>query len=470
MFVLASSDGPILRSDYIVLAPPGVEPQFETGASTPAVTTGSVGTWRSWRWTRDNAERWQPEPRANRVERLLPTVRVSVAADVAGLVEQVQEVLAAHMLRRDPRLEPWVAKAKAAGQDQEAWRQLVSSLMRSVEDGGSTGMPDPPERTVRDGKGDRAALLWHLARRAGVRACLLRIAPWTREPPWRNADLADYGLGAVSLDLQRDGKPRTVVFDTGIDGGLVDVLRPGLRNRPMLQLGCDAQQPLARTGDLGAESDHRDVSFDIQWKADGTILVQARDTLRGVLGVVVRNLLVSGDDGVKGAVLRQLASASFPGMEATWEGQDGLDDDRKPLVLRWRIEQPATAKGQDVLWLGMVPFRLGRDYAALPSREWPLRFGHEIDMRVRATIVSERGRIHAPDDAQVGVPGLSWSRLSQQSAGRLVLESNLRAKMGVVPAAAYPAFAAALHRVDAGEMVRLERSGSGPAFGAARPQ
>lgn len=470
MFVLASSDGPILRSDYVVLAPPGVEPQFEIGSEAPTAQTGTVGGWRSWRWTRERAPRWQPEPRANRPERTLPTVRVSVAADVAGVVEQVQEVLAAHLLRRDPRLEPWIDKARAAGRDIEAWRLLVASLMRSVEDGGSTGMPDPPERTVGEGKGDRAALLWHLARRAGLRACLLRIAPWTREPPWQNADLADYGLAAVALDLERDGKPRTVVFDGGIDGGLVDVLRPGLRNRPMLQLGCDAAQPLARTGDLGAESDHRDVSFDVRWKADGGVVVQARDTLRGVLGVVVRNMLVSGDDGVKGAVLRQLASASFPGMQATWEGQDGLDDDAKPLVLRWRIDQPPTAERQDVLRLGLVPYRLGRDYAALPSRVWPLRFGHEIDMRVRVTVVSERGRIHAPDDAQVGAPGLSWSLLSQQSAGRLVLESNLRAKMGVVPAAAYPAFAKALHAVDVGETVRLERSGNGPAFGTARPQ
>ena len=473
MFVLASSDGPIYRSDYVVLAPPGVEPQFEVGAEAPAVQTGTVGTWRSWRWTRERAPRWQPEPRANRPERTLPTVRVSVAADVAGLVEQVQEVLAAHLLRRDLRLQPWVDKAQAAGRDVEAWRQLVSSLMRSVEDGGSTGMPDPPERTVREGKGDRAALLWHLARRAGVRACLLRIAPWTREPPWQNADLADYGLAAVALELDADGKSegsktRTVVFDTGIDGGLVDVLRPGLRNRPMLKFGCGAAQPLGRTGDLGAETDHRDVQFEVTWKADGAVVVQARDTLRGVLGVVVRNMLVSGDEGVKGAVLRQLASASFPGMEATWEGQEGLDDDRKPLVLRWRIDQPATPERQDVLHLGLVPYRLGRDYAALPRRAWPLRFGHEIDMRVRVTVVTERGRIHAPDDAQVGAPGLSWSLLSQQSAGRLVLESNLRAKMGVVPAASYPSFAATLHAIDAGEMVRLVRSGNGPAFGGGR--
>lgn len=463
VFVFGSPEGPTLQSEFIVYAPPGVQPQLEASpAAPPPEETALSEGWRRLRYRMENIARWQPEPRANRPERQLPTVRVAVGADASMVVAQAEEVLAAHLQQRDPKLEAWVAKAKAAGDDPAAWRALVALLLRSVADGDSRGQPGSPDRAARDGKGDRAALLWHLARRAGVHACLWRVAPWTRDPPWRNADLDDYGLAAVTLQLRGPRGPVEVVYDPGVDGALPDVLRPGLRDRPALRLGCGGERQL-RTPTLGAASDRRDIDIEVRWAEDGSVVAEGREQLRGVLAVAVRNLLNSGDPEARAAVLRQMTSASFPGMSPTWVEQRGLDSDEQVLDLRWRVEGPAEPSRREQLTLGLSPYRLGREYAALPRRTFPLRIGHELDVGLRLTILGGSGRIVGPEEVNIGAPGFSYTLIGQASAGRLRLEASLRVRMGVVAPSAYPAFAAAAQAADRAEVVHLQRSGAGAA-------
>ena len=462
VFVLGSADGPTLDSELILYAPPGVQPQLEASPAAPRPEETALDDgWRRLRYRAQGVARWQPEPRANRPERQLPTVRVTAGADVSAVVAQAEEVLAAHLQQRDPKLEAWVTKAKAAGDDAATWRALVALLLRSVADGDSKGLPGSPDRAARDGKGDRAALLWHLARRAGVTACLWRVAPWTREPPWQNADLDDYGLAAVSLQLRGPGGPVEVVYDPGVDGALPNVLRPGLRDRPALRLGCGGARQL-RTPVLGAATDRRDIDIEVRWAEDGGVVAEGREQLRGVLAVVVRNLLNSGDPEASTAVLQQMTSASFPGMSATWVDQRGLDSDDQVLDLRWRVEAPAEPTRRDQLTLGLSPYRLGREYAALPRRTFPLRVGHELDVGLRLTVVGGGGRIQGPEEVSIGVPGLSYALVGQASAGRFRLEAALRVRMGLVAPAAYPAFAAAAHGIDRAEVVHLQRPSAGP--------
>ncbi|MEY3015366.1 MAG: hypothetical protein RIT45_4101 [Pseudomonadota bacterium] len=474
-FLFGSFDGPVLRAEVLVLAPEGIRPMLERGAAAPQVRasrhTARVGgaAWQLLAMRARDLARLRGEPRANRPERLLATVRVSHGTTVQDLAEQLEERLAAHLERRDPVLESWLAQARAAGRDATRWQALVARLNRRIEDGGSAGMPGAPDVTASNRKGDRAALLWHLAQRVGVDACLWRVSPWTREPVGAAADPDDYGLAAVALPLLgADGKPREVVYDAGIDGGLPDVLRPGLRRRPALRLGCALGLRERRfvTGDLGAASDRREIRVQVRWTADGAVVARGDETLTGVLAVVVRNLLVSGDEDTRAAVLQQLTSASFPGMEARWRdaggkpGWDGLGSDLEPLRLRWEVHGKADPMRERALRLGVVPYRLARIYATLAERKLPLRVGHTLDVDVRYTI-DAGGPVRAVAAVDVepvpGAPHVALQRRVQAGQVGIVLEQRLRVDMGVVAPADYPTWAERLRRIDDAERLRVER-------------
>ncbi|MCB9737908.1 MAG: hypothetical protein H6747_01495 [Deltaproteobacteria bacterium] len=476
-FLFGSFDGPAVRSEVVVLAPPELQPQLERGAQTPEPERGShparegAPPWRLLRVVVRDQPRLRNEPRANRPDRVFATLRVSAGAADEETAGQVEERLAAHLERRDPALEPWLAEARAAKQDPARWQTLVAKLFRRIEDGGSAGQPGPPDGTARERKGDRAALLWHLAHRSGVQACLLRVAPWSREKVGTPLDLTDFGLAAVELRFTSPGVggERVVVYDAGVDGGLPDVLRPGLRRRPALRFGCAAGRAERRfaTANLGAESDRREVVARMRWTAEGEVEVDGEDVLHGVLAVIVRNLLVSGDDETRAAVLQQLTSASFPGMTASWRdapgapAYSGLGSDLEPIRLRWRVRAPADDFRRRALRLGVVPYRLGRMYATLAERKLPLRVGHTLDVVVRLEVDAGgplRPVAPAVVEAVAGAPHLSLQRTVQPGPAGVVVEQRLRVEMGVVAPQAYPGWAERLRQIDDAERLRLERA------------
>lgn len=460
-FLFQAADGPVLRSEYVLLAPVGVTPQIAHSPSAPKPEIGTQGALQRWTFRHGPSDRYRAEPKANRPAWSLPMVRVAQGASRSGVVEQYDEVLASHDHARDAALVPWVRQAREAGRDPELWRRLVGAIAARIEQKRSTLMPGHPGAAATEGRGDRASLLIHLARRAGVRACLVRLIPLSHEPPYGAPDPDDFRLDAVTLALRAPGGgTRAYWIDPGVDAGVLDFLRPGLRGRPGLRLGCEGEpaQRALTSPDLGGDQDRREVRVELDWFADGRVQAQVRDTLRGAMAAVVRSYLRGGVAKVRDEVLKELAGAAFAGMDLTWEGAEGMHDDRLPLVLTYRVAADASPVRHMALDLGLYPTALGRIYARLAHRRTTLRLGHawQVDLDL---IVRHHGRPlrSAPPDVKVSHRLLSLQRTVEVTPGLVRVRHRLRANMGLVPPADYPEVAAHLRRMDQAETLQLRR-------------
>lgn len=466
-FLLQSRDGPVVISRYEVFDRPGgakadhPRPRVDVSATAPAATARRHGAWRVRRWQLQDAPRFRLEPRANRPAWNLAAVRTSVGATQESVVGPWADVLAAQAARYGVALKPWLLKAKQAGDSHDRWQALVAELVTKIGHQRTGLGPGSPSTAVRNGKGDRASLLVHLARSAGVRACLVRIRPWSREPAYGAPDPADFRLSAVQLWLRKGQALKPVWIDPGVDGSLFDYLRAGLRRRSAVRVGCDPALPVQlTTPNLGAAADRRDVSISLVWHADGSVDAEVQDTLRGALATIVRNVLRGGHAGPRKSVLRQLSSATFPAMKATWVGGTRLQnsDPHTPLVLRYRVHGDAAAHRQTRLLLGLTPYRLGRRYGTLARRRMTLRFGHQLNVHVTLQVRSVGRALLKP------VANQATHRLAQLSQevtlkhGRLHISHTLQATMGLVQPGDYRAFAQVVRTADRAEKLVLRRS------------
>ncbi|MCO4764007.1 MAG: hypothetical protein KC502_21010, partial [Myxococcales bacterium] len=457
VFLLQSRDGAVVDSRFEVLDRPaqGLTARVDQSPKAPKVQLRKHGPWRLRRWQSKETRRFRVEPRANRAAWHLAAVRASVGATVDSVTGPWEDALAAFLVRDPAGLGPWPQQARKAGKRLRAWRQLITKLTAKVGHKRSGITPGSPFAAVSASKGDRATLLYWLARHAGVKACLVRIRPWSRQPGYGAPDPADFSLSALTLQLTDKGSPRTIWLDPGVDGAMVNYLRPGLRNRPALRLGCEGPTEVT-TPSLGAELDKRDVHIDLHWAADGQVAAKVTDTLRGVLAVIVRNALKFGGKDQRIAILRQLSSASFPGMKPAWSGVSGLGGG--PLVLRYEVRSPAAAHRRSRVILGLMPYRLARRYATLANRRMTLRFGHQLDLSVTVKVTSEGGGLLSPTPVVARHKMARVHQTVSHENGTLRIDHRLVSTMGLVPPKSYVPFAKTLRAIDRSELLILRRT------------
>ncbi len=467
-FMFRSSDGPVVRSEYIVMAAPRArDVRLDASPSAPRPEVSTVQGWRRWVFRQASAERVRGEPRSQRPEWQLPMVRTSRRADLASVIAPFNEALAAYDRADDAALAPWRLRARAAGRDLQRWRGLVARIAATVEQKRRNLLPGHPAAAVRNKSGDRASLLYHLARLAGVDACLVRLVPLSREPAYGAPDPRDYRLDAVLFRLPSSGVdvPRQVWFDTGIDGGLVDFLQPGLRKRPGLLLGCavTSGERQIQSPDLGEGRERRHVRMALDWFADGRVKARLDDTLRGAMGALVRAYLRRANAKQRTTLLRHLAGASMPGYELRWLGADALNDEDKPLVLHYEAHAAADPVRRLALDLGLFPARLGRTYAALPGRRTPMRLGQAWDVQVELELRNHGPALAPlPEAVQIKHNLVAYHRRARTVGSGALIERHLRSKMGVVAPADYPPLARDLRQIDRSDLLHLERAPAPP--------
>ncbi|MSP91678.1 MAG: hypothetical protein EXR79_07725 [Myxococcales bacterium] len=462
-FLFAASDGPIRLSEYVVLAPHDVTPAFEASPTAPAPEVRELGGWRAWVFRREDAPRYRVEPRAVRPERTQASVRVALSPGWPAVMEPWADSLLAGVGVRHPEFDRLVALAKQTPPGAARWGAVAGEVARLVEQQHDGGAPGRPESALGNQKGDRAALLWALARHTDTDGCLVRVAPLSRLPTAAPPDPDDWSISLVRLQIPSTATPGQfddLWIDPGLEGGLVNHVRAGLRGRQGLLIGCAAaaQSPLVTVPALGAGRDPRRVTVTLRWHADGAIDGEARDELRGALAALVRSWLRGATDQGRRQLLQELAGASFPGLDVAFVAIDELGQADGAIAVRYRITAPAAASRVDALDLALYPDALGPAYCALADRKTPLLFAHTLDTRVEVRITSLGRPPHtraAPAAHAAGPLRHTCTATTEGATARF--EKTIAAEPTVVAPADYPAFAAALRGVDAADAVRIER-------------
>lgn len=454
-FLLQAFDGPIRESELVVLVPDGVTVTLEASASAPAAEIKRVGEFTVYTYRATQVQRARQEQRAARPELALASVRLSAAADLRSVVEPWQEALAAMVQKPSAQLLAWQAEAARRPAGRERWLALAQRIGHHVKQQHEGGLPGSAAAALENRQGDRAALFYALAKRLSADACLVRVRPLAREPAGLAADPIDWPMELVVI--RQAGT--SIWYDPGLEGGMLDHVRAGLRGRPGLLAGC-AVAAAGRTvtvPPLGDGLDVRTISADLLWNADGSVTGHVQETLTGAVAALIRQYLATTPAAEREALLADLAGSAFPGLKLTWLGGAGLEQESGPLMVRYGVAAQPSAQRETALDLGLYPAELGKTYAGLPQRRTALLLGYATDLRVQMRVRSPGKPILPVGSLKAHHRLVQTQRTATALPDGLQLDYRLAVTPGIVSAEDYPSAAEALRAVDTAEQVRLSR-------------
>ncbi len=467
LFHMQSSEAPVVLSEYIVLVPHGLPVQLDASAAAGPPVIKELGAFTAYIYSRTALPRVRNEPRAARPERVLPTVRALARPSLAAVLEPWNEVLAAYVQSRDVALRAWRGPLAQAPESLARWQRLAARLALTVQHVHEGGPPGRPETALANGKGDRAATFYTLARQVGADACLVRVLPLARlpapNPMLANAPLDpdDYGLELVRLRVQlpHAATATEIWYDPAQEGGRLNHLRAGLRGREGLLCGCATPpaDPRVTIPPLGEGEDRRTIDVTLEWADDGHLAGVVHEQLRGAMASTVRSFL-RGNGGNDHDLVTQLAEGAFNGAALQLLQMDGLAGDGA-IALAYEVTLAADPARADALDLELWADQLGQTYGQLPVRATPLLFSHALDQSVTLHILDQGGAVgELPLDVAVDLANVRYVRRVRREGSAIVVTRQLWTQPAVVQPADYPAFAQSLRAVDAADHVRLRRA------------
>ena len=464
-FLFQAFDGPVRLSELVVLVPAGVTVTLDASARAPAAQVQQVGDFTVYTYRATQIPQARQEPRAARPETSLASVRLSAQASLSSLVEPWQEALQAGVRAAALPLQSWRDSLIRIPAGELRWRELALRVAQQVQQQHDGGLPGSAARALEQRQGDRAAVFYAAAVALGADACLVRVRPLAREPEALAADPLDWPMELVELP----GPGGSQWFDPGLEGGLLNHVRAGLRGRTGLRIGCAlaAEQRRVQVPALGEGQDTRMITGDIHWEADGSVRAEIAETLGGAMAALVRQLLMAAGPAERDTLIADLAGSAFPGLKLHSLAIDGLQASG-PLVVRYVASGPASPQRLNTLDLGLMPAELGKGYAGLPQRSTALLLGYASELQVQwrihspgrpiqpvATLKAQHPLVQllrraAPLNAKATAP--AW-----QPSESLQLDYQLHVTPGVVAPGDYPALAETLRQVDLAEQLRLSR-------------
>lgn len=459
-FLFQTTDAPVRLSEYAVLAPPGVTPQrfLNDKMNRTEIHTLADG-WTAWVWRTANQPPQPAEPRSVRPELAVPAVQVSVGNTWAAATDPWNDLLQGWLAQASGPLQSWLQASQSFGPTVAGLQKTAARLSRLVEDNQEGSDPVAPAQTARDNKGDRATLFWWLMRSQGLHACLVRVAPLARLPLSNRSDPANYSMLLVRV------RTATGVhwYDPGLDGGLVNHVRAGLRGMSGLLVGCPdlPQSDLDRmvvVPHLGAGKDLRQLRATVLWSADGAVVVKVRDVLHGALAGAVRQFFWQGNKARYSELVRDLTADSFGPLDGELQQVTGIGDLGGPLTLEYTLTGKAEATRTNQLDIGLLPAALGQTYATLPERKTHLLFAFGAEQDLEITVESPVPLLTSTG-VQTGYSGpIDWQVSWQPgNRGQMVLRKKLTSTPDVIEPDKYPALAKTLRTLDSAERVRLSR-------------
>jgi hypothetical protein len=450
-FTLQATDAPCVLSEYVVLVPDGLQVQFDSSANVPAPTKRQLAGFTAHVWRNAAVPRANLEPRSGRADRILPTVRVRASDSLQATLEPWAEALAAGAAATDRDLERWVAEARALAPGRGRWQALMPRLAQQIEHDHEDGPPGRPSTALRHQRGDRAALLYAIAKRAGDETCLIRVAPLSRLPVPSPADPDDWPIELVRIRSHND----EVWYDPGLEGGLLDHLRPALRGREGLAVGCTVAEPRLVVPALGEGKDRRQIRLRLHWSATGGLEGDVVEILHGGLAGVVRRWAAQANEQTRAELVRQLGGQALANCALDWQEARGLDAPTDtPLTLRYRV----TGKPGAVLDLALFPEALGQAYGSLPDRRTPLLFAASIDAELEVELSSDLPLApRAWPDVAIAHRWLEYRRQVRVEGNVLRISRVLRSRPALIEPADYPQFGGHVRAIDAADVLRIER-------------
>lgn len=398
-----------------------------------------------------------PDPRAVHPAEWLPSVQVAWQYDW-------DVALGAYANALRPLLAPTDALAAAVAEltaGARGEREQVRALFRYVSDevpdlGGF--MTTPASWTLQSREGERLPLLLAMLDVAGFDADLVFVRPWDQDlAPGAIPDPAVFDLTAVRV-ATRDGD---IWLEPDFERYPFDYLRiDGQGCDGLVVWGPNAGAGLT-TPSWPTDFERNDIRATIALREDGSALVEIDERIPVRVAHSFRRYVQSAEDELD--VRRQLESglaSTFPAMGGVELRFDGLELDDGPITIHYRFESAGFAQPADgaLVFDGEIFSRpLSSWYGGRADREQAILVGMPVIEALSVTLQAPTGWEvrSAPDPASGGAPGASWSRRWTAQGGRAELDRRIDLQIQRVEPEDYPAFAASLAALRAGDRMRV---------------
>lgn len=440
-FYFRSFDGPLHRTEYLVIVPDGVDVRFDRRGPLPDPAVSRDDGLTLHRFRMDQQGKPEPEPYSVNPREFMPSVSWGIAARWDAFRDTLADQLVDTM-QRDPELvrsvESIVREAHARTPREKAVA-LFHWVLRNVEGDGS-GLFDSAPGMLYDRTGNRDRVLQYMLRLAGVSSDLVLVRSTSADQtPSELPEDDTYDSVALRIALP-DGPVFVTAEQRGVPFGWLPSTWLGQPGMVVREGGERLTMPTR-----SAVEDARDISIEAELAADGSALLHVTETFTG------------GAAGGWRVDLEQVPSAElemrfesgyvaprFPGGRLVSLEVVGMDQPERPFVLRYDVEAPlAFPDGADSVIAIPMPFELGGALAATSERHTDAlvpRVASRFEMRVR--LPSGASAPSLPEPAELTGPNGSTFRASASMDGRkLVIRRVVDIRRTRVAAADYAGLA-----------------------------
>ncbi|MBL0275367.1 MAG: hypothetical protein IPQ24_04555 [Anaeromyxobacter sp.] len=458
-FFFATPGASMVRSTYLVRAPPGLGMAADAhGLPPPQVVR--QGDFEVVRAEATEVPALIPEPGAPPGPEHTPFVHVGVG----GGREAVQLALADAAVPRTAltlELRALAAEVRALARAGTATSSATSpgeALVRAaaervralvVGQGGSFG--EEASVVLSRGRGSRLVLLKALLDALGVRARFALARPL-------GGDRTDYRFPSPALwsaPVLRVELPGQVLWlDLALRQQPFGLLSEWAQGAEALLLPAPGEPAeVVRTPVQDGRPEGRELDLTVTLDADGGAEVRGVDRHHGTQGAAAKAGFERLDESARRQGLEALVSRAFRGLALTEQAIEGEDDPEAPFTLRWRGAVATLARqgpGGLEFDAPILQLRLGARHVQLATRTTPLLLATTERATLRLTVVPPPGvRPVAGLPQRLETPFGSYARTERVEAGALVREERLLLPRGRIAPADYPAFAAFCAAVDA---------------------
>lgn len=500
-FYFASTDAPLDRSEYVLIAPADLQlaidtrgPEGKGGREVPEPTVKTVGDERIYTYERVHVPRMRPEPpmAESIIEDWMPSVRVGAGLSFATYVDFLRD-RRAHSLRvsREVRalVEELLGKPMPGQSDDparliEKARKLDEWVRRNIRQGGGLVGAAPQILAQREGRRD--ILLLAMLKAAGIPAELWLVRP--RNRPHLDGPLPDvmaYSEAVVAVAPgQGPGGQPLLFLDPAFRHSPSGYVRPMLRGGRALrvsevELENKTAQAEFATVDLPESggvprawqgsglvvgsglADARRLELNVQLERDGSGEVKVRETLSGMPAIEWREQVEHiAEDKLRQELEQRGLGFYFPGASLLELRYGPMDRDDAPLVVEYRLHAPRLARMRtqagisELVLPAQFPILLSRNYVAVARRSLPLLLQYLLPTTIDTRIGLPKGaRIErtAPP-LELSEPGRFVQRAVAGQDGRS-LEVHVEAELPLrrIAPEQFPAFVEMATRMDAAQ-------------------
>lgn len=424
-FYFQSFEGPLHRTEYLVIAPSGANVHFDRRGPLPEPALETRGDLRLFRYRMDRQPKPEHEPFSVNEREFLPSVSWGIDARWDAFRDTLADQLVDTM-QRDPELvrqTEAVISAAHARTDREKAVALFQWVLKNIEGDGS-GLFDSAPGMLYDRTGNRDRVFQYMLGLIGIRAdlVLVRSAAADQTP----TTLPEDGIyDAVALRIALASGP---VFATtsqrGVPFGWLPATWLGQTGIVVAEGGETLTLP-----PRSPVADERRVTIEARLGDDGVAVMRVTETFTGAAAGGWRTDL----EQVAAAELQQRFEAAyvaprFSGAALRSLAIDGMDDPEAPFTLRYEIEGPlAFPDGTDAVISVPLPFEIGAALAATATRRTTAlvpQVTTHLSLRVRLPESLGVGTL-PPAFALTGPAGSTFQANAILEGDRLVLTRDL---------------------------------------------